>query len=195
MRAFAHSTDSRGNPAITVLTPSDAVSAYALILAMAHFPSACYLRAVRADLPVLYDAKTEFPFRGHKVLLDGGSSNQRVALVACGYMVHSCLKAAEELANRGIGVAVVDAYALPMDTAPVLCRQALRARSSRSKTATSAASQASLQRRLRRVRTHPRIRSLTVHRMPKSGRTPDDVRGYVDLSIPDLVAAVTATAR
>jgi transketolase len=71
MRAFAHSTDSRGNPAITVLTPSDAVSAYALILAMAHFPSACYLRAVRADLPVLYDAKTEFPFRGHKVLLDG----------------------------------------------------------------------------------------------------------------------------
>jgi transketolase len=120
MRAFAHRIDCRGDPAITVLTPCGAVNTYALVLAMADFLSACYLRAVRADLPVLYDANTKFPFRGHKLLRRGSTSDRRIVLIACGFMVHSCLKAAEELAAVGIDVSVVDAYALPMDTEPVL---------------------------------------------------------------------------
>jgi transketolase len=117
MRAFAHVKDSRGNPACTVLTPSDGVSTYNLILAMAAFPSACYLRAVRADLPVLYDESEAFPFGGHKVLRKGGPGGGGVVLVACGYVVHSCLKAAEALSAQGMSVTVVDAYSLPMDTA------------------------------------------------------------------------------
>src|SRR6202035_3747 len=51
MRALAHVADHRGNPAVTILMPSDAVAAYQLVLAMADFSSACYLRVVRADLP------------------------------------------------------------------------------------------------------------------------------------------------
>jgi transketolase len=84
MRAFAHVRDSRGNPAATVLTPSDAVSTYKLVLAMAAFPSACYLRAVRADLPILYDDGEAFPFRGHKVLRKAGDGSGRVVLAAHG---------------------------------------------------------------------------------------------------------------
>ena len=195
MRAFAHSTDSRGNPAITVLTPSDAVSAYGLVMEMAAFPSACYLRAVRADLPVLYDAATHFPFGGHKILREGGSSDGRVVLVACGYMVHSCLKAADALAAAGVEVSVVDAYALPMDTGPVLALAGAGgtiltvedsyAGGIGSELAEAAAAEANT----------PRVRSLTVHKMPKSGRTPDDVLGYVHLSVDDIVAAAKAVAQ
>jgi transketolase len=35
----------------------------------------------------------------------------------------------------------------------------------------------------------PQVRSLAVHRIPKSGRTPDDVLGYVHLAISDIVDA------
>ena len=117
VRALAHVRDVRGNPAITVLTPSDAVSTYALVLAMAAFPSACYLRAVRADLPILYAEGDSFPFGGHRVLRrpEAGKAGGGIVLVAAGYMVHSALKAADALQGQGIAVTVVDAYALPMD--------------------------------------------------------------------------------
>ncbi|UAK25623.1 transketolase [Sphingomonas nostoxanthinifaciens] len=194
MRAFAHSTDHRGNPAITVLTPSDAVSAYAMVLAMAAFPSACYLRAVRADLPLLYEADAEFPFGGHKVLRNASLADRPIVLVSCGYMVHSCLKAAETLAANGIDVTVVDAYAVPMAAAPVLALAGpggtiIAVEDSYvgglgSELAEAAASE----------RDTPMVQSLAVHVMPKSGRTPDDVLGYVHLAVGDIVAAVRAAA-
>jgi len=87
MRGFANSTDSLGNPAITILMPSDAVSAYSLVLQMAAFPSACYLPAVRADLPLLYEEDAGFQFGGHKVLRGCGSAANRVIVAACGYRV------------------------------------------------------------------------------------------------------------
>jgi len=194
MRAFAHSTDSRGNPAMTILTPSDAVSAYALVLAMAAFPSACYLRAVRADLPILYADGEAFPFGSHKVLRRADAdAGKRVVLVANGYLVHSCLKAADALAAKGVAVTVVDAYALPMDAAPVL---ALAGRggtivsvedSYRGGVGTELAEAAA------RDIDAPRVRAMTVASMPKSGRTPEDVLAYVHLSVDDIVAeAVSA---
>src|ERR1700683_3888563 len=65
MRPLPHTDDYRGNPAMTVLTPSYPVSAYNLMLAMAEHPSACYLRAVRGDLPILYRERERFPFGGY----------------------------------------------------------------------------------------------------------------------------------
>jgi deoxyxylulose-5-phosphate synthase len=41
-------------------------------------------------------------------------------LAGTGYLVHSCLKAAEALQPLGIAATVIDAYALPLDAAPVL---------------------------------------------------------------------------
>ena len=195
MRAFAHVRDSRGNPAITVLTPSDAVSAYALVLAMAAFPSACYLRAVRADMPILYEEAEEFPFGGHKVLRRAGQGGgKQVVLVADGYLVHSCLKAAEALQTQGIAATVVDAYALPLD-APVL---ALAGRGGTILTVEDnyvgglgselAEAAAATDQALR-------VQALTVRTMPKSGRTPDDVLAYVHLSVDEIVAAAATAAR
>jgi len=190
-RTFAHVRDARGNPALTVLTPSDAVSAYNLVLAMAAFPSACYLRAVRADLPILYQESETFPFGGHKVLRrpDGDDNSRGVVLVSTGYMVHSSLKAADVLRSQGIGATVVDAYSLPMDAAAVLALagqgEAILAVEDTyiggigSELAEAAAATAGA----------PQVRSLAVHRIPKSGRTPDDVLAYVHLSVSDIVDA------
>lgn len=196
MRAFAHVQDSRGNPAATVLTPSDAVSTYKSVLAMAAFPSACYLRAVRGDLPILYDEGEAFPFGGHKVLRKAGDGSGRVVLVGSGYLVHSCLKAAEALSARGTAVAVVDAYSLPMDASSVLALAGsggimltvednyVGGIGSELAEAAAAARGGA-----------PEVRALTVRNIPKSGRTPEDVLAYVHLSVDEIVRAVTAAAR
>jgi transketolase len=197
VRALAHARDKRGNPVISVLTPSDAVSAYALVVAMAKFPSACYLRAVRADLPILYAEGDAFPFGGHKVLRRAGAHQGEagIVLAATGYLVHSALKAADALQARGIAVSVVDAYALPLDAAPVLAlagpRGAILAIEDNyvggigSELAEAAAATAGA----------PRVQALAVRRIPKSGRTPDDVLAYVDLSVEDIVEAAVGLAR
>jgi transketolase len=197
MRTFAHVTDHRGNPALTVLTPSDARSAYALVLEMAAYPSACYVRTVRADLPVLYDEGERFALTGHKVLRRAAAGAKRIVLTACGYMVHSCLKAADTLAKQHrIEATVVDAYSLPLDCAPILALAGpddtiitvednyVGGVGSELAEAAAGAEGAA-----------PHIQSLCVHNIPKSGRTPDDVLGYVHLSLAEIVAVAVKAAR
>ena len=53
---------------LAVVTPSDAVSAYKLVLAMAEYDGPAYLRAVRGDPPMLYREDEVFPLRGSKVV-------------------------------------------------------------------------------------------------------------------------------
>jgi transketolase len=195
MRAFSHTKDGRGNPAVTVLTPSDAVSAYSLVLAMATFPSACYLRAVRADLPILYAADTDFPFGGHKVLRKGTTSARRIVLVGCGYMIHSCLKAADEVARTGIDVDVVDAYALPFDTAPILALAGERGTVLTVEDSYVGGLGSELAEAAAAQHDAPLVKSLAVYVMPKSGRKPDHVLAYVHLGVADIVAAIQAFAR
>ena len=195
MRTFSHVTDSRGNPAITVLTPSDAVSAYTLVLAMTEFPSACYLRAVRADLPILYEESDAFPFGGHKVLRQPGAGSKRVVIVASGYLVHSCLEVAETLAAQGVSVAVVDAYALPMDTRPVLELAGQGGAILTVEDNYVGGIGSELAEAAATMHSPPRVHALAVHRMPKSGRTPDDVLSYVHLAVSDIVDAATELMR
>jgi transketolase len=197
MRAFTHVRDHRGNPALTVLTPSDARSTYALVLAMGAFPSACYVRTVRGDLPILYDEGEQFPLVGHKVLRRADDGTQRIVLAACGYMVHSCLKAADMLSKQHrVEATVVDAYSLPLDSAPILALAGAGSSiitvednyvgglgSELAEAAASAGDQA------------PQVQSLCVHNIPKSDRTPEDVLAYVHLSVEEIVAAAVKAAR
>ena len=197
LRAFTHVRDHRGNPALTVITPSDARSAYALVLAMAAFSSACYVRTVRGDLPILYDEGEQFPFGGHKVLRRAAAGTKRIVLAACGYMVHSCLKAADALSSQyWVEATVVDAYSLPLDSAPILALAGPGAAiitvednyvgglgSELAEAAASAGDEA------------PRVQALCVHNIPKSGRTPEDVLSYVHLSVEEIVEVAVRAAR
>lgn len=194
VRALAHVTDHRGNPALTILTPSDAVSAYAMVLDMAAHPSACYLRAARADLPILYAPNDDFPFGSHKVLRPAGPG-PRLILVATGYMVHSALKAADALKGQGIHAAVVDAYCIPMHAEPILALAGTDGKILAIEDSYVGGIASELAEATAAMKNGPEVHSLAVHRIPKSGRKPDDVLAYVHLSVEDIVNKAAALAK
>jgi transketolase len=99
----------------TVLYPSDATSAAALVPAMADQPGISYLRTTRGAYPVLYDSADSFPIGGSKVLRSGPDDS--VTLIGAGVTVHECLAAADQLAADGIHARVIDLYSVkPIDT-------------------------------------------------------------------------------
>jgi transketolase len=99
----------------TVLYPSDATSAAALVAAMADLDGISYLRTTRGAYPVLYDAGEPFPVGGSKVLRSSGED--QVTLVGAGVTLHECLAAADTLAADGISARVIDLYSIkPIDT-------------------------------------------------------------------------------
>lgn len=98
----------------TVLYPSDATSAAALTAAMADLGGVSYLRTTRGAYPVLYDADESFPVGGSKVLR--GSADDQVLLAGAGVTLHTCLEAAQRLADRGLRARVIDLYSVkPLD--------------------------------------------------------------------------------
>lgn len=98
----------------TVLHPSDANGTSKLVAAMADLEGISFLRTLRSKTPVLYGPDEEFPIGGSKVVRE--SDDDRVTVVGMGVTVHEALKAAEQLADEGIHVRVVDAYSVkPID--------------------------------------------------------------------------------
>lgn len=98
----------------TVLCPSDATSATALVDAMATTPGISYLRTTRGAYPVIYPDGEAFPIGGAKLLRDGND----VTLIGTGVTVHECLRAADLLAEQGIRARVIDCYSIkPIDQA------------------------------------------------------------------------------
>ena len=99
----------------TVLYPSDAVSAAALVDEMARTDGISYLRTTRGAYPVLYDAEESFRPGGSKILRSGPSD--AVTLIGAGVTLHECLRAADQLALDGIHARVIDLYSIkPIDT-------------------------------------------------------------------------------
>jgi len=110
----------RGLPNSIVLYPSDAVSAYKLVEAMANYHDGIsYLRTTRMATPVLYDAQEPFPVGGCKVLRE--SKEDRVLIIGAGVTLHEALKAYEQLAKEGIAIAVIDLYSIkPLDVETIV---------------------------------------------------------------------------
>lgn len=107
----------------TVLYPSDATSAAALVEAMADRGGITYMRTTRGATPTLYRPDETFPIGGCKVVRR--SSSDQVALVGAGITLHEALKAADTLASAGVSARVIDAYSVkPIDAATL--RQAAR---------------------------------------------------------------------
>ncbi len=108
----------------TVLYPSDATSAAALVYEMADRAGVSYLRTTRGSYPVLYGAGESFPIGGSKVL----RSSQRdvVTLVGAGVTLHACLAAADRLAADDIHARVIDLYSIkPIDTETLVAAAAV----------------------------------------------------------------------
>ena len=102
----------------TVLYPSDATSAAALVAQMADRPGIKYMRTTRGAYPVLYPPSEQFPVGGCKVLKE--SANDQVTLIGAGVTLHNCLAAAKLLSDEGIAARVIDLYCIkPIDAGTV----------------------------------------------------------------------------
>jgi transketolase len=96
----------------TILHPCDANQTAKLVAKMADRDGISYLRTLRPNTPVLYDADEEFEIGGSRTIRDGDD----VAIVGAGITVHEALKAADTLAQEGIEARVIDLYSIkPLD--------------------------------------------------------------------------------
>jgi transketolase len=104
----------------TVLYPSDATCAAALVGLLADHQGVSYLRTTRGAYPVLYSAHESFEIGGSKLLR--GSEDDQVTLVGAGVTLHACLAAADQLRDEdGVTARVIDLYSVkPVDTATLV---------------------------------------------------------------------------
>lgn len=99
-------------PRFSVLNPSDAVQAKALVHEAAKHRGPVYMRTGRPKTPVLYSEKDRFTIGKGTRLREG----KDVTLVATGLLVYEALLAEEKLKAEGIEASVIDLHTIkPLD--------------------------------------------------------------------------------
>ena len=99
-------------PGMTVVNPSDGVSARMLLKQAVGFEGPCYVRLGRAAVPVFYDETAEIKLGKGNVLRSG----RDVTVIATGIMVAEAMEAASQLAEEGVDVRVIDMHTIkPLD--------------------------------------------------------------------------------
>ena len=186
-RSFCHTTNFNGRPAVSYFFPADAVSCYKITELMANLDGACYQRALRADVKVLYKPEEQFEVGGYKVLREG----KDLVFVTAGYMVHECLKAADELAKSGKKATVIDAYSMPLQTKGILeLAQKNGGTIMTVEDNYAGGLDAEIGTAIAQSGAQVKLKSLYVHQIPKSGREPADVLDYLGLGVKQILAAI-----
>ena len=99
-------------PGMTVINPSDGVSAKKLLEQAVAMYGPCYVRLGRAAVPVFYGEDAEITLGKGNLVKDG----KDVTIVATGIMVNEAVIAAEELAKESIDARVIDIHTIkPLD--------------------------------------------------------------------------------
>ena len=174
-----------GDPGFYLLNPSDAQQAYELTIQMAEHEGPVYMRTLRPDVEFLYNEADRFVLGGHEVLTEG----RDLLIAASGYMVHEANKALERLDAEGIDATLVDLYSLPFDAEAILDLananggNILTIEDNYGAGFGSAVAEA-----IAGDGGGFTVRQMHVRRIPKSGRTPDDVLAYCGLGADDIVA-------
>jgi len=107
----------RAIPGMKVVVPADYYEVREAVKAVAYLEGPAYVRLGRPKVPVIFDAGYRFRF-GKALLLRPGRD---VTILACGFMVHKALEAAEELAAEGIEAEVFDLHTVkPLDREGIL---------------------------------------------------------------------------
>ena len=186
-RSFCHVKNYAGDTAVRYFFPADAVSCFKITELMANLHGCCYQRTLRADTKPLYKPDETFEEGGFKILREG----KDVCFVSAGYMVHECLKAADELAKNGRKATVIDAYALPLKTDGVLDVAARSGgRIITVEDNYTGGLDAELALAIATGDDDIALQSLCARRIPKSGREPAEVLEYVGLGMKEILAAV-----
>ena len=99
-------------PNMTVVAPGDYRSARALIRKAAEMKGPVYMRFTRDAIPVLYSEEEEFEIGKAKQLREGND----IAIIAAGDILSQAVQAADELAQEGISVRLLDMHTIkPLD--------------------------------------------------------------------------------
>ncbi len=95
-------------PGMVIIAPCDAIEAKKATLAIADYKGGCYVRFAREKSPVFTTEETPFEI-GKAVMLRSGKD---VAIIACGPLVHQALVAAEQMAEEGLDVMVLNSHTI-----------------------------------------------------------------------------------
>jgi transketolase len=107
----------RAMPNLTVLVPGDYEEARRATIAAARHRGPVYLRVGRDSYPVLPELHGEFTLGRAKCVRDG----RDITLVSTGVMASEVLRAADDLAERGVSARVLHFPTVkPLDVAPLL---------------------------------------------------------------------------
>ena len=179
----------------TVLYPSDATSAAALVERMADQPGIVYMRTTRGAYPVLYEAGEDFVIGGSRVVRS--SSQDQVTLIGAGVTLHNCLAAADQLLAKGIKARVIDLYSVkPVDLKTL--RAASKATAGRILVVEDHAPEGGLGSAvLEAMATEaqpPRMVHLAVRSLPTSG-SPEELMRAAGIWVDDIVKAAVKLAR
>ncbi len=190
-RSMSRADNGRGEPVCRTFHPSDAVSAYRCVELMARVPGMCFMRTHRPAAPFLYPFEEQFVLGGCKQLREGGN----LTIASSGYMVHMALRVADKLAESGVNCNVFDAYTFPLDANPIL-ESARKAGGAiltvednfigglHSELAEAAAAAGDV-----------RVVGVTVNKLPKSAKTPDEVFDYVGVGLDDVLTQARKIAK
>ena len=91
-------------PGMTVINPSDGVSAKKLLEQAVAMEGPCYVRLGRAKVPVFYEDSDQLTLGRGNLVRDG----KDVTIVATGIMVSEAMAAAEKLKEDGIDARIID---------------------------------------------------------------------------------------
>ena len=98
----------------TVLYPSDANAAAALVPLMADTEGIVYMRTTREKTPIIYAPGEEFRIGGSREVRR--SDDDTVTIIGAGITLHEAMTAADQLAGEGINARVIDLYSVkPID--------------------------------------------------------------------------------
>ncbi len=107
----------RAVPRMKVVVPADYYETREAVKALAYIDGPAYIRMGRPKVPVLFGEDYRFEFGKALVTRPG----RDVTVLACGFMLHQALLAAEELAPEGIEAEVIDLHTVkPLDREGIL---------------------------------------------------------------------------
>ena len=99
-------------PGMTVINPSDGVSAGILLEQAVAMDGPCYIRLGRAAVPVFYEENADITLGKGNCVREGSD----LTIIATGIMVNEAVLAAETLAGEGIDARVIDIHTIkPID--------------------------------------------------------------------------------
>ena len=107
-------------PNMIVLTPCDAIEARKATLAIAKLRRPAYLRLARDNSPIITTPETPFEI-GKAQVFFAPDGICHVGVIACGALVHNCLRAAQKLEKEGIRVKVLNMGTIkPLDVEAIV---------------------------------------------------------------------------